>query len=272
MDYSKELLKIQDFVRSEYYRDAARNCGAILEAVLRDIYGKVRAKAPPAASMKLLEVEGRLAKGSGGFQTFMLGQLVGLFREGRVFDHAESALGVSCRLSRRLPLAELNEIRNRCTHDHEHTPTLEELNFFLSNLRVLLSEFGYLSGDISLAPEQSPEERLKEELSEIRMQMLSGGTARDLRESLYKLENILHRHPSHPEALSLKAQLSRAARYEEMTRWPAAPHEGVFMSRSMSGSVRTARRRRAFVLAFVAAGVALAVLLLVAYLVFRSAG
>jgi hypothetical protein len=215
MDYSKELRKIEEFVRSEYYRDAARNCGAILEAVLKEIYRKVRANASPAASAKLIEVEGRLSKGGDGFQSFTLGHLVGLFREGRVFDHAESALGVGCRLSRRIPLDELTEIRNRCTHDHEYTPTLQELDFFLSNLRVLLHEFGYVSGGFSPSPAPiDPEEAVRGELAEIRRQMLSGGTGRDLQESLYKIENVLHRHPSHPEALSLKSQLSQAARYE----------------------------------------------------------
>ena len=222
MDYSRELQKIEDFVRSEYYRDAARNCGSILEAVLKDIYRKVRANAAPAVSMKLIEVEGRLSKGRDGFQSFMLGQLVGLFREARVFDHAESTLRVSCRLSRRLPLDELTEIRNRCTHDHEYAPTLEELNFFLSNLRVLLHEFGYLPGGFSPPPPRvDPEATLRAELAEIRMQMLSGGTGRDLQEALYKIENVLHRHPSHPEALSLKGQLARAASYEQQ-HWPQA--------------------------------------------------
>jgi hypothetical protein len=224
MDYSRELQKIEDFVRSEYYRDAARNCGSILEAVLKDIYRKVRANAAAAVSMKLIEVEDRLSKGRDGFQSFMLGQLVGLFREARVFDRAESTLGVSCRLSKRLPLDELTEIRNRCTHDHEYAPTLEELNFFLSSLRVLLHEFGYLPGGFSPPPTRvDPEETLRAELAEIRMQMLSGGTGRDLQEAFYKIENVLHRHPSHPEALNLKGQLARAASYEWQQHWPQTP-------------------------------------------------
>ena len=81
----------------------------------------------------------------------MLGQLVGLFREGDVLNKVKSTLNINCNLSKKIPLNELTDIRNKCTHT-EYTPTLEELGVFHANLRVLLSEFKFITTQASAPP------------------------------------------------------------------------------------------------------------------------
>ena len=148
MNYSKEMQKIEDFLQREYYRDAGRSCGSILELVLKDIYAKIKIKSPPSDVMRLLEIEEKKSKGKGGFQTFTLGELVGLFREGRIFNLIEPVLGKKLKLALHIPLNDLVDIRNDCTHS-DHVPTLEELHFFHTNLKVFLSELGYIKNDLA---------------------------------------------------------------------------------------------------------------------------
>jgi hypothetical protein len=40
MNYEKEIQKIENFLRDEYYREAGRNCGAILESALKGYLSK----------------------------------------------------------------------------------------------------------------------------------------------------------------------------------------------------------------------------------------
>jgi len=144
MNYAKELQTIESFVKDEYYREAGRNCGTILEAVLKDIYRKVIANAPLTVKKSLVAIEEKISKGQSGFQSFMLGQLIGLFKKGSVFSHVETILDIPCKLSKQIPLDTLNEIRIKCTHNPEYTPTLQELSLFTTNLNILLSEMKYI--------------------------------------------------------------------------------------------------------------------------------
>lgn len=195
MNYSKELQKIEDFFMSEYYKEAGRNCGVILESVLKDIYEKVRSNAPSEIIKKLNKIEEKQSNGRGGTQNFMLGQLAGLFREGDIFKYVETSLNIKCRLSKKIPLDELTKIRNKCTHSSEYTPTLEELHFFLSHLKILLSETGYLKTTTYDNDKQNSNDTgIKNELSKIRKRMLMASTL----EEIEPLANTIdYWHPSY---------------------------------------------------------------------------
>lgn len=64
MDYQQEMQKIEEFLHQEYYREAGRSCGAILEKALRDIYEKVKLNpAVPNSKIKeLIELEEKIGK------------------------------------------------------------------------------------------------------------------------------------------------------------------------------------------------------------------
>lgn len=72
----------------------------------------------------------------------MLGQLVGLFREGKILVLIEKILGKDLKYSKKIPFNELVDIRNKCTH-FDFTPSLKELEIFFTQLKTLLSELDY---------------------------------------------------------------------------------------------------------------------------------
>ena len=139
MDYVVEIEKLEKFLREEYFREAARNAGAILESALRENYLKVRSSSSPETLKVLLTAEEKIGKGKSDFKSFTLGQIVGLYREGKVFSISEVSLGLDCKLAKRIPLDELTLFRNKVIHE-DFVPSLDELLFFVSNLKVVLKE------------------------------------------------------------------------------------------------------------------------------------
>lgn len=143
MNYNEELKKVETLLRQEMLKEMGRSCGSILETALRDIYTRVLQKSARADRKRLMEVEEAQSKGKGDVGQFMLGQLVGLFREGDVLKLYETVFNRPLKRSRRFDLNFMLEIRNGCTHA-EYVPMIDELNIFVSQVRMLLSETGLL--------------------------------------------------------------------------------------------------------------------------------
>ena len=146
MDYLGEVKKIDEFVTRELYREAAANCGRILEALLSDIYEKIMRKAPVADKKRLLEIEEEIGGGKGS-QNFTLGQLNGLYRKGRIFDMLKPVLSIQLKHSSKIPLDMLVTIRNSGSHPNLPAPTLQELQVFVANLRLFLCDLGYVDDE-----------------------------------------------------------------------------------------------------------------------------
>jgi hypothetical protein len=149
LDWKKELRDVGDFLRHEFRREAGYKCGLILEAALKDIYGHVLRRANIPVRDELLAIEKRIAAEAHkpSYQQFQLGSLVCLYREAKVFDHVKSALGVTPREAKRIDLASMTDIRNNCSHSGYPAPSLNQLNIFYCQLKVLLAEFGYIESD-----------------------------------------------------------------------------------------------------------------------------
>ncbi len=144
MNYHQEIEKIDNFIRQEHYKEAGNTMGGILESALRDSYLSMKIKSTAKEQKILLEFEEKHGKGK-AIHNFGLGQLLGLYRDGKVFHLIEKYNNVKLNLTHRLSLNDLNDIRIRCAHpSKEFKITLDELEFFLSNLKILLKELGIL--------------------------------------------------------------------------------------------------------------------------------
>ena len=147
MNYQEEIIKIDNFIRQEHYKEAGNTMGGILENALREAYLDMKMKSAAEDQKILIDLEEKHGKGK-GIYSFMLGQLLGLYKEGNVFNLIEKYNNISLNRTYRLPLNDLNDIRNRCAHPSEESKiTLDELEFFLSNLKILLRELDILTYD-----------------------------------------------------------------------------------------------------------------------------
>ena len=142
MNYSSEIKSIEGFIRQEHYRDAGNVMGRILERALLDAYQSFKSRATPNQQRKLLDAEELVASGR-KIDSFTLGQLAGLYREGQVMKLMTADTSFQITRSARIPINDLIEIRNRCAHPSAGAEiSLEELEYFLSSLKILIREFG----------------------------------------------------------------------------------------------------------------------------------
>jgi GNAT superfamily N-acetyltransferase len=148
VDYTSEIRSIENFIRQEHYRDAGNVMGRMLEHVLLEAYQQVKVSSDSSQQRDLLDVEDKIAPNK-RVDTYTLGQLAGLYREAHVLKLMSELSGFSIRRSLRIPIGDLVEIRNRCVHPQPgETISLEELEYFLSSLKVILREMGSVDADV----------------------------------------------------------------------------------------------------------------------------
>lgn len=150
MNYGSEIKNIEGFIRQEHYKEAGNVIGRILECALLEAYQRLKTRIAPNQQRKLLDAEESVASGK-RVDAFTLGQLAGLYREGHVMKlmAADSSLQITRAL--RIPINDLIEIRNRCAHPSSGPEiSLEELEYFLSSLKILVLELGMVDAPAAI--------------------------------------------------------------------------------------------------------------------------
>lgn len=145
MEYKKEINKIEQFLKTEFYREAGRTCGELLESALRDLVTDLKTKVKSGDMMNIIENEKKIGGDGKSHNDFGLGQLVGLFREAKLFNLYERIYSKKIKYSKSiLHNHSLIELRNNLTHNSNYKPSLDELEYFFSNVKTFLNELGFL--------------------------------------------------------------------------------------------------------------------------------
>lgn len=141
-DWIDKIDEVDRLIANGHPKQAMQEAGGLLEQLLRHVYAQVASHVSAPEQTKLAAATAKVSAGK-PVGEMTLGQLVGLFREGKVFDLAEMIL------KRKLPHlkgADFNtfvEIRNRSVHKGESVSE-EEAKFFAAQLRLFLKSLGLL--------------------------------------------------------------------------------------------------------------------------------
>ena len=121
-------------------KQAVQKIEGVMEQLLRHVYGQVTAAISAKEQKKLTQRVKKIANGK-PMGDMTLGQLVGIFREGKVWDLAEHAL---CKKLGSLKKADYDtflDLCNRAGHKEESVSD-EEAKFFAAQLRLFLKALG----------------------------------------------------------------------------------------------------------------------------------
>lgn len=141
-EWKAKLDEVDRLVENEHYKQAMQEAGSVLEMMLRDLYQRTLPTLPAAEQQKVIEKVAQIGRNK-AVNDFTLGQIVGLFRDTKLFEPAEKVVG---RKLSHLQGANFNtfvDIRNRATHKGEEIER-EEADYFAAQLRVFAKELGLL--------------------------------------------------------------------------------------------------------------------------------
>ena len=139
-DWLRRVREVEQLVAGSHHKQALQESGSLLESLLKDLYRRTINHVGPSEQKQISDKLEKLGKGK-PVDDLTLGQIVGLFREADLFDHAERALG------RKLPhisTANFNafiDIRNRAVHKGEQVSP-KESQFFVAQLSLFVEELG----------------------------------------------------------------------------------------------------------------------------------
>ncbi|HET6144282.1 MAG TPA: DUF499 domain-containing protein [Candidatus Acidoferrales bacterium] len=139
-DWSKRVREVDQLVADGHHKQALQEAGSLLEALLKEIYRQTIDHVSPGDQKLIADSLEKIGKGK-PVDDLTLGQIAGLFREARLFDFAERALG------KKLPhisTANFNafiDIRNRAVHKGEQVSP-KESQFFAAQLSLFVEELG----------------------------------------------------------------------------------------------------------------------------------
>lgn len=138
----QRLTELDRLVTDKHYKQALQEAGSVLEELLKELYRRTTESLQPSDQKEVSDRLEQVGKGK-TLGELTLGQLVGLFRESKLFDRAERALG------KKLPhLSSANystfiDIRNRAVHKGE-TISAKEARYFSAQLTLFAEEMGLL--------------------------------------------------------------------------------------------------------------------------------
>ena len=139
-DWSRHVREVEQLAAGNHHKQALQEAASLLESVLKDLYQRTINHVSPTEQKQISDKLEKLGKGK-PVGDLTLGQIVGLFREANLFDHAERALG------KKLPhisTANFNafiDIRNRAVHKGEQVSP-KEAQFFAAQLSLFVEELG----------------------------------------------------------------------------------------------------------------------------------
>ena len=115
--FEAKIREIERHQELDQYDAVIGECGVLLEQALRKLMEEILPQVRSAEeSQRLHEAQVRIGGGSKTFHDFTMGQLVGLFRDARLFDIVRRVKTSNLRLSGRIPWDQLVEWRNSALH------------------------------------------------------------------------------------------------------------------------------------------------------------
>ena len=139
-DWSRRVREVEQLAAGSHHKQALQEAGSLLEGVLKELYRRTIVQVSPG-EQKRFQISWKSLEREKPVGDLTLGQIAGLFREAKLFDHAERALG------KKLPhisTANFNafiDIRNRAVHKGEQVSP-KESQFFAAQLFLFVDELG----------------------------------------------------------------------------------------------------------------------------------
>lgn len=142
VDMKNKLSFIQRSLDSEEFDVVIKESCSLFEVVFRKIFSQVITILPYHERKVVLDVEYKIGNGRKGVQEFGMGELVGLFRESRLFDKWSKYYSKDLGLIKTVDFNAIVQLRNECTH-FGHTCHRREADLIFTYLKALLATIGY---------------------------------------------------------------------------------------------------------------------------------
>lgn len=139
-----QLEKIRHFLEMEYYDSVVKECCAVLEEILKQVYRRAVAELPMADRTTLMEAESAIGRGVKGYTEFGFGQLVAVFNKSRLLDIWAKHSGAKLGMLKSISLDYIVEMRNQLTHNGStYHCTRNEASLVYECLMSWLTFIGY---------------------------------------------------------------------------------------------------------------------------------
>lgn len=114
--YQNKFSFIQQSLDSGEYDVVIKESATLFEVAMKQIFHQANTKLPFTDRKELTKVEEEIGKGNKGVDDFTFGQLVGLYRQSKLFKKWESYSDVNLGILTSLDLNSIVEMRNKLTH------------------------------------------------------------------------------------------------------------------------------------------------------------
>lgn len=178
-NWEKELKNANVLFRlgEENLEDAIKRYGKILEVLLRALYKELSMNIPPKRKSELVLAEKKVGRGRPIIK-FGLGQMIGIFREAKLFNDVNK--GLNSKILDPVVLDEINAFRIDQTH-YDEDILKSKVNEFRESTTHLLLELRLITGD--------PDEEI-----EIAKKRIADEAKREARlKRINKLQHLLER-------------------------------------------------------------------------------
>jgi uncharacterized protein len=141
-EWNDKIDEVDELIANGHHKQSMQEAGGLMELLLRHVYAQVTSQLSATDLQKLTTATAKISAGK-PVGEMTLGQLVGVFREGKVFDLAEGLLKKKLPLLKGFDFNTFVTMRNSATH-HGDTVTPEEATLFAAQLRMFLSSLNLL--------------------------------------------------------------------------------------------------------------------------------
>lgn len=152
IDFKDKLTFVKSLLDQGNYETLARECCFILEDLMRKLYTNLIGELTGIERAELTKIESEID--SRGVRVFGLGQLIGLYKKGKVIELIEAHFGIQLTMVKAVDLNAINSIRLRLVHSGLDAPGLNvgEAQLIYNYLISWLAYLGY-----SALEEESPQ-------------------------------------------------------------------------------------------------------------------
>jgi hypothetical protein len=140
--FEAKIEEVERLIKNRHTKQAIQEAGGLLELILRHVYAEVTSQISATEQTKLAAAVAKISAGK-PVGDMTLGQMVGVFREGKVWNQAETVLKKKLTHLKNADYNTFVDIRNRATHKDEEV-SQEEASFFAAQLRLFLKSLGLL--------------------------------------------------------------------------------------------------------------------------------
>jgi len=156
-NYTNKLTDIEEFLDEGKYETAMKESASLLEIAMREIFRKAMATLNLMERKELMEAEIIIGKGTKSVDDFTFGELVGLYRESKLFKKWEKSSKIDLGLLMSIDLSPIVKKRNTVQHKGSSC-TQHEAEFVFNYLKNFFASLGLAKIEDNIQKVFQPEE------------------------------------------------------------------------------------------------------------------